>query len=59
MKLVSYNVENLFLRVRAMNESSGNAGSKAIKVQQRLNALFARKAYSAADKKEILVGTEG
>ncbi len=54
MKLVSYNVENLFLRVRAMNESSGNAGSKAIEVQQRLNALFAKKAYSAADKKEIL-----
>jgi endonuclease/exonuclease/phosphatase family metal-dependent hydrolase len=54
MKLVSYNVENLFARARAMNEVDPRQGTRAIEGTVRLNQLFSRSTYTPRVKLEIL-----
>jgi endonuclease/exonuclease/phosphatase family metal-dependent hydrolase len=54
MKLATYNVENLFLRARALNLSTWAEGKTTLDMHKKLNALFAKKTYSAADKRQML-----
>lgn len=54
MKLASYNVENLFLRARAMNQSSWAEGRDVLKMHADLNRILGKDAYSATDKKKIV-----
>jgi endonuclease/exonuclease/phosphatase family metal-dependent hydrolase len=54
MKLATYNVENLFLRARALNLDTWSEGKTTLDMHKKLNALFAKKSYSAADKQQML-----
>jgi endonuclease/exonuclease/phosphatase family metal-dependent hydrolase len=54
MKLASYNVENLFLRARALDQVDPRAGKAALQDQAKLNVLLQKECYTAADKKQIL-----
>ena len=54
MRLASFNVENLFERVKPMNDTDWKAGREILTVWAELNGLFAKPAYSAADQKNIL-----
>ena len=54
MKLASFNVENLFLRAKAMNLESLAEGKPILQAQAEINALLAKATYTAADKKRIL-----
>jgi endonuclease/exonuclease/phosphatase family metal-dependent hydrolase len=54
MKLACYNVENLFTRPIGPDQSAPAPSGEAIERQARLNTLFAKPAYSAADKKSML-----
>ena len=54
MKLACYNVENLFTRPVGPNESTPAPSTDALERQVRLNTLFAKPAYLAADKKCML-----
>jgi endonuclease/exonuclease/phosphatase family metal-dependent hydrolase len=52
--LASYNVENLFLRARALNEQDYAAGKPALLAQAQLNAIFGKGKYTTADKAKVL-----
>jgi endonuclease/exonuclease/phosphatase family metal-dependent hydrolase len=54
MKLASFNIENLFDRVIAMNQPTLEAGKGALEDTARLNTIFAKTQYTSADKTEIL-----
>lgn len=54
MKLASYNLENLFLRARAMNGETYLDGRKALEAYADLGALLAKPKYAGADKKKII-----
>ena len=54
MRIASYNVENLFMRARALNLATWHDGKDVLKQQVELNTIFAKKTYSAANKKRIL-----
>ncbi|MEE2691393.1 MAG: endonuclease/exonuclease/phosphatase family protein [Pseudomonadota bacterium] len=54
MRIASYNVENLFMRAKALNQDSWAEGKPVLEAHARLNALFEKKTYTAADKKKIL-----
>jgi endonuclease/exonuclease/phosphatase family metal-dependent hydrolase len=65
MRIATYNVESLFQRVRAMNDSvflgegasSANRwanGKATLEAYARFNALVAKKRYAAADKRTML-----
>lgn len=54
MKLASYNLENLFLRARAMNGETWADGKKALEAHAQLNAVLAKQAYTGADKAKII-----
>ncbi|PWB81591.1 MAG: endonuclease/exonuclease/phosphatase [Methylocystaceae bacterium] len=54
MKLASFNLENLFLRVRAMNGASWEDGKDALEAHAELDAILAKETYSSADKKKIV-----
>jgi len=67
MRLASFNVENLFSRAAALNSSQWvnqpesslapwSDGRKALDAYSRLNAIFAKPAYSATDKAAIIDG---
>lgn len=55
MKLASYNVENLFMRARALSGPGFSEEGKVIlKAQADLNAVLGKDKYTAADKKKIV-----
>src|SRR5919204_529679 len=54
MLLSSFNVENLFQRAAAMNESTWAEGKPALERTNRLNVLLNKPRYSAADKRNII-----
>jgi endonuclease/exonuclease/phosphatase family metal-dependent hydrolase len=54
MKLVSYNVENLFRRARALNLATWADGKDVLKKHATLNGIFNKPKYTAADKKRIV-----
>lgn len=53
MKIASFNVQNLFQRVKAMNEPAAIARN-ILNDYAKANGLLAKPTYSAADKKGIL-----
>lgn len=54
MRLACYNVENLFERAAAMNQSNWSVGRPALNEHAELNRLFKLKTYGAADKRRML-----
>lgn len=54
MRIAAYNVENLFMRAKALNLDTWAEGRPVLEAHARLNALFQKQVYSAADKKKIL-----
>jgi endonuclease/exonuclease/phosphatase family metal-dependent hydrolase len=58
MRLASFNVENLFSRVRAMNLDEWAEGRGVLEEYSRLNARLQKATYSAADKIAIIAGLE-
>lgn len=53
MKFASYNVENLFDRAKVFNEDVA-VSTPILKAESRVNQIFEKEVYTAADKKEIL-----
>jgi endonuclease/exonuclease/phosphatase family metal-dependent hydrolase len=58
MILASYNVENLFRRARAMNQSTWQDGKTILTEYSRVNSLFQNPVYSAADKSAIVASLD-
>src|SRR6266487_4284420 len=54
MKLASYNVENLFMRARAMNGETLAEGKDALTHHAALNATLAKPTYTSNDKDRIV-----
>jgi endonuclease/exonuclease/phosphatase family metal-dependent hydrolase len=54
MKIASYNVENLFMRAKAMNLPARTGGADVLKMQAEMNRILSKKKYSAADKRKIV-----
>ena len=54
MRLASFNLESLFDRATALNQKTLAEGRPALEALVTLNQLFAKPAYSAADKTHIL-----
>jgi predicted extracellular nuclease len=54
MRIASYNLENLFSRVRAMNQDNWAEGKPILTLYSQLNARLQKPVYSAQDKKIIL-----
>lgn len=54
IRLATFNVENLFNRPRAMNQTSWKEGQPAIDAAHELNDLFQHEEYTVADKKRML-----
>jgi endonuclease/exonuclease/phosphatase family metal-dependent hydrolase len=54
MRIAAYNLENLFMRPVAMNGDTLAEGRQALQDHAALNAVLAKAAYSAADKKKII-----
>ena len=53
MKIAAYNVENLFDRAKVFNEDI-ETSTPILKAESRINQIFEKDIYTAADKKEIL-----
>jgi hypothetical protein len=54
MRLASFNLENIFDRAKAFDQNTIAEGKVILDKFGRLNKLFAKPTYSAADKKSIL-----
>jgi endonuclease/exonuclease/phosphatase family metal-dependent hydrolase len=54
MILASYNVENMFLRARALNRDDSSEGKGVLEKHVQLNKLLGKAHYSAADKEKIV-----
>lgn len=55
MKLASYNVENLFMRARALSGPGFSAeGREILKAQADINAILGKDKYTEPDKKRIV-----
>jgi endonuclease/exonuclease/phosphatase family metal-dependent hydrolase len=54
MKIASYNVENLFMRAKAMNEKTWAEGADVLKMHAEMNGILGKNKYTAADKKKIV-----
>ena len=54
MRLASYNVENLFMRAKALNFSTFADGKQILQDQAEINRIIGKTSYSAADKAKIL-----
>jgi hypothetical protein len=54
IRLATFNLENLFTRPVAMNQSTDAAGREAIEDHAIANAIVAKDAYSDSDKTELL-----
>ena len=53
VRIVSYNVENLFARPKAFNTSDSSYGQPALNAFHEVNAMLSKTTYSAADKLRI------
>jgi endonuclease/exonuclease/phosphatase family metal-dependent hydrolase len=53
MRLATYNVENLFERVRAMNGPDWRAGRDVLAAYASINAVIGKERYSAADRRAM------
>jgi endonuclease/exonuclease/phosphatase family metal-dependent hydrolase len=58
MRIASFNVENLFSRVRAMDLESWSEGKATLADYSALNAILQKPVYSDADKQAILAAIE-
>jgi hypothetical protein len=56
MRLASFNLENLFDRAKVLNLATFAAGKVVLDRFSKLNSLFEKPVYSAADKKTMLTG---
>jgi endonuclease/exonuclease/phosphatase family metal-dependent hydrolase len=56
MRLASFNLENIFDRAKALNQATWAAGKPALEAVARLNQIFGKTAYTAADRTAILAG---
>lgn len=56
MRLASFNLENIFDRAKALNQDTLAEGKAILDVFARVNKVFGKPTYSAADKKAILEG---
>jgi endonuclease/exonuclease/phosphatase family metal-dependent hydrolase len=54
MRLASYNVENLFLRARALNGKTWEDGKDILKAHADINRILGKDTYTAADKAKII-----
>ncbi|MBI5851056.1 MAG: endonuclease/exonuclease/phosphatase family protein [Planctomycetes bacterium] len=54
MKIASYNVENLFDRAIALDDSNWAVGKPALSAHRELNELFNKPSYTAANKARML-----
>lgn len=53
MRIASFNVENMFLRAKALNQDTWAEGRPALERYAKVNALLNNVTYSASDKTEI------
>src|SRR5215203_3638863 len=58
MRIASFNVENLFSRVRTMNLESWSEGKEILAEYSRLNTILQEPVYTAANKQAILAAIE-
>ena len=58
MRIASFNVENLFSRVSAMNLESWSEGKEILAEYSRLNTILQEPVYTAAHKQAILTAIE-
>ncbi|SMY06033.1 endonuclease/exonuclease/phosphatase family protein [Flavimaricola marinus] len=54
MRIATFNVENLFDRVRAFNDPDPDTHKDVLKAHSALNQLFEKPVYTEADKAEML-----
>ncbi len=54
MRIVSFNVENMFSRAKAMNLDGWKEGRPALEAHQALNSLFNKPVYTSTDKNKML-----
>src|SRR5881409_2842349 len=54
MKLASYNVENLFMRARALNGQTFAEGREILKAHADINRIIGKDQYTATDKTKIV-----
>ena len=54
MRIASFNVENFFSRVRAMNGEDADQGKAILNEYSKLNARIAKDTYTAADKQAMI-----
>lgn len=53
LRIASFNVENMFLRAKALNQKTWAQGRPALERYAKVNALLNQVSYSEADKVEI------
>jgi len=53
MRIASFNVENLFNRVKVMNRDNWEDGKQVLDLYARFNKIICKEKYSAADKAKI------
>ena len=53
VRIASFNVENLFMRAKALNAGSWEAGKPILKAYKEVNELFNLDVYTAATKAKI------
>jgi endonuclease/exonuclease/phosphatase family metal-dependent hydrolase len=54
VRIASYNVENLFDRVTAFDQTDPDTNQRIVAAYEEVNALFAKQVYSGADKARML-----
>jgi endonuclease/exonuclease/phosphatase family metal-dependent hydrolase len=54
MKIASYNLENLFLRARALNGATFAEGREILKAHADINRILGKDTYTASDKTKIV-----
>jgi endonuclease/exonuclease/phosphatase family metal-dependent hydrolase len=54
MRLATFNVENLFLRARALNQDTWRDGAPIVEAQAKLNRILGKSRYSEADSCRIV-----
>jgi hypothetical protein len=54
MRIATFNVENLFIRVKVMNRSDWDEGRQVLNDYSALNNLFRKDNYSDSDKNKMV-----
>ena len=54
MRIASFNVENLFARPRALNQTTWAQGQPILQAYKEFNALIAKAVYTASDKARLI-----